>query len=304
MSSFGDRLYEARRKSGLSQEAFSDKLGVSRQMISKWELGTATPRTSRMKKICETLQISCDELVTGKKLDLDNKSKVANSKPVAHKSSIFEMLLKGVAVIILFLIVFYLGYSCYKLVVLTNINNKVSKYENLNNYYCKIDNYGDNGIKETKNIWYKDGIYKIEITIYNNGEGNTSTKIINCNENKRYEYNNETKEYEEFNLSDMSSELYKDGYFMYSLFPTIFNKEETNIGKYAFKLGRISIYTENDILFMEIDNKLIQLNNETYLLISQSLIGKKNNVSISDNRVVYYNIKLNCVTDEEINMDR
>lgn len=304
MSSFGERLYEARRKSGLSQEAFSDKLGVSRQMISKWELGTATPRTSRMKKICETLQISCDELVTGKKLDLNNKSKVANSKPVAHKSSIFEMLLKGVAVIILFLIVFYLGYSCYKLVVLTNINNKVSKYENLNNYYCKIDNYGDNGIKETKNIWYKDGIYKIEITIYNNGEGNTSTKIINCNENKRYEYNNETKEYEEFNLSDMSSELYKDGYFMYSLFPTIFNKEETNIGKYAFKLGRISIYTENDILFMEIDNKLIQLNNETYLPISQSLIGKKNNVSILDNRVVYYNIKLNCVTDEEINMDR
>lgn len=304
MSLFGDRLYEARRKSGLSQETFSDKLGVSRQMISKWELGTATPRTSRMKKICETLQISCDELVTGKKLDLDNKSKGANSRPVAHKSSIFEMLLKGVAVIILFLIVFYLGYSCYKLVVLTNINNKVSKYENLNNYYCKIDNYGDNGIKETKNIWYKDGIYKIEITIYNNDEGNTSTKIINCNENKRYEYNNETKEYEEFNLSDMSSELYKDGYFMYSLFPTIFNKEETNIGKYAFKLGRISIYTENDILFMEIDNKLIQLNNETYLPISQSLIGKKNNVSISDNRVVYYNIKLNCVTDEEINMDR
>lgn len=290
MSSFGDRLYEARRKSGLSQEAFSDKLGVSRQMISKWELGTATPRTSRMKKICETLQISCDELVTGKKLDLDNKSKVANYRPVAHKSSIFEMLLKGVAVIILFLIVFYLGYSCYKLVVLTNINNKVSKYENLNNYYCKIDNYGDNGIKETKNIWYKDGIYKIEIITYNDGEENTSTKIINCNENKRYEYNNETKEYEEFKLSDMSDELYKNGYFMYSLFPTIFNKEETNIGKYAFKLGRISIYTENDILFMEIDNKLIQLNNETYLPISQSLIGKKNNVSISDNRVVYYNI--------------
>lgn len=133
MSSFGERLYEARRKSGLSQEAFSDKLGVSRQMISKWELGTATPRTSRMKKICETLQISCDELVTGKKLDLDNKSKVANYRPVAHKSSIFEMLLKGVAVIILFLIVFYLGYSCYKLVMLTNISNKVSKYESLNN---------------------------------------------------------------------------------------------------------------------------------------------------------------------------
>lgn len=302
MSSFGERLYEARRKSGLSQEAFSDKLGVSRQMISKWELGTATPRTSRMKKICETLQISCDELVTGKKLDLDNKSKVANSRPVAHKSSIFEMLLKGVAVIILFLIVFYLGYSCYKLVVLTNISNKVSKYESLNNYYCKIDNYGDNGIKETKNIWYKDGIYKIE-TITANGE-NVATKFVNCNENKRYEYNNETKEYEEFKLSEINKGIYENGHFMYSLFPTVFNKEETNIGKYAFKLGSISIYTENNIVFIEVEDKLIQLDSETYLPISQSLIGKKNNMSIVDNRVVYYNVELNCVTDEEINMDR
>lgn len=302
MSSFGERLYEARRKSGLSQEAFSDKLGVSRQMISKWELGTATPRTSRMKKICETLQISCDELVTGKKLDLDNKSKGANSIPVAHKSSIFEMLLKGVAVIILFLIVFYLGYSCYKLVVLTNISNKVSKYESLNNYYCKIDNYGDNGIKETKNIWYKDGIYKIETIIAN--DENVATKFVNCNENKRYEYNNETKEYEEFKLSEINKGIYENGHFMYSLFPTVFNKEETNIGKYAFKLGSISIYTENNIVFIEVEDKLIQLDSETYLPISQSLIGKKNNMSIVDNRVVYYNVELNCVTDEEINMDR
>lgn len=304
MSSFGERLYEARRKSGLSQEAFSDKLGVSRQMISKWELGTATPRTSRMKKICETLQISCDELVTGKKLDLDNKSKVANSRPVAHKSSIFEMLLKGVAVIILFLIVFYLGYSCYKLVVLTNINNKVSKYENLNNYYCKIDNYGDNGIKETKNIWYKDGIYKIEIITYNDGEENTSTKIINCNENKRYEYNNETKEYEEFNLSDMSSELYKNGYFMYSLFPSMLNKREVNILGYAFKLGTIKLEKAKNVISLKIDDKMIQLNEDSYLPISQSLIGKQNNMSILDSRVVYYSIELNCVKDEEINMDR
>ena len=164
-----------------------------------------------MKKICETLQISCDELVTGKKLDLDNKSKGANSRPVAHKSSIFEMLLKGVAVIILFLIVFYLGYSCYKLVVLTNISNKVSKYENLNNYYCKIDNYGDNGIKETKNIWYKDGIYKIETIIAN--DENVATKFVNCNENKRYEYNNETKEYEEFKLSEINKGIYENGHF-------------------------------------------------------------------------------------------
>lgn len=36
--SLGNSLHEARRKSGLSQEAVAEKLGVSRQTVSKWEL--------------------------------------------------------------------------------------------------------------------------------------------------------------------------------------------------------------------------------------------------------------------------
>ena len=36
--SLGNSLREARRKSGLSQEAVAEKLGVSRQTVSKWEL--------------------------------------------------------------------------------------------------------------------------------------------------------------------------------------------------------------------------------------------------------------------------
>lgn len=34
------------------------------------------------------------------------------------------------------------------------------------------------------------------------------------------------------------------------------------------------------------------------------MIGKKNNTSIVDTRVVYYDIKLNCVKDEEIRIDK
>ncbi len=36
--SLGNSLFHARKKSGLSQEAVAEKLGVSRQTISKWEL--------------------------------------------------------------------------------------------------------------------------------------------------------------------------------------------------------------------------------------------------------------------------
>ena len=38
-----EKILHCRRKSGLSQEALADKLGVSRQAISKWETGTASP---------------------------------------------------------------------------------------------------------------------------------------------------------------------------------------------------------------------------------------------------------------------
>ena len=35
----GENLFQARKKKGLSQEAVAEKLGVSRQTISKWETG-------------------------------------------------------------------------------------------------------------------------------------------------------------------------------------------------------------------------------------------------------------------------
>ena len=38
---FSEKLVELRRKAGLSQEALAEKLGVSRQAISKWETGVS-----------------------------------------------------------------------------------------------------------------------------------------------------------------------------------------------------------------------------------------------------------------------
>ena len=40
---FGNHLYQARKKSGLSQENVAEKLGVSRQTISKWETDETLP---------------------------------------------------------------------------------------------------------------------------------------------------------------------------------------------------------------------------------------------------------------------
>lgn len=61
--SLGNSLYNARRKSGLSQEEVAEKLGVSRQTISKWELDETLPDIRQSKKLSVLYHVSLDELV-------------------------------------------------------------------------------------------------------------------------------------------------------------------------------------------------------------------------------------------------
>ena len=49
--SLGNRLSGARKRKGLSQEAVAEKLGVSRQTISKWETGETLPDIRQAKKL-------------------------------------------------------------------------------------------------------------------------------------------------------------------------------------------------------------------------------------------------------------
>ena len=45
----GKQIYELRKKANLSQEQLAEKVGVSRQTISKWELGETAPDLSKHK---------------------------------------------------------------------------------------------------------------------------------------------------------------------------------------------------------------------------------------------------------------
>src|SRR5574344_2339903 len=63
----GDKLFELRKKKGLSQEEAADKLNVTRQTISKWETNQSNPDFDKIIPICELYNITSDELLTGKK---------------------------------------------------------------------------------------------------------------------------------------------------------------------------------------------------------------------------------------------
>lgn len=61
--SLGNSLFSARKNCGLSQEAVAEQLGVSRQTISKWELGETLPDICQSKKLSILYHLTLDELI-------------------------------------------------------------------------------------------------------------------------------------------------------------------------------------------------------------------------------------------------
>lgn len=58
-----EKLYTLRKKSGLSQEQLAEALNVSRQAISKWEGGSATPESDKLLALSNYFGVSLDYLL-------------------------------------------------------------------------------------------------------------------------------------------------------------------------------------------------------------------------------------------------
>lgn len=60
-----ENLYALRHKSGLSQEQLAEKIGVSRQAISKWETGASAPDLEKLRALSECFGVTLDQLAGG-----------------------------------------------------------------------------------------------------------------------------------------------------------------------------------------------------------------------------------------------
>ncbi|MEG2800066.1 MAG: helix-turn-helix transcriptional regulator, partial [Erysipelotrichaceae bacterium] len=80
--SIGSKLSELRKKNNYSQEDLAEKLNVTRQTISKWELDETSPDLNSAKQLSIIFQISLDDLVDN---DIKNivVEKVSNTEKLA-----------------------------------------------------------------------------------------------------------------------------------------------------------------------------------------------------------------------------
>ena len=76
---FGDKLKQYRLKEGLSQEQLAEKIGVSRQAITKWETKRGLPDVENMIILAELFNLTLDELVL-------EEVKKQEEKPVVFES--------------------------------------------------------------------------------------------------------------------------------------------------------------------------------------------------------------------------
>ncbi|SFI05761.1 looped-hinge helix DNA binding domain-containing protein, AbrB family [Pseudobutyrivibrio sp. OR37] len=70
--SFADNLMELRKLNNLSQEDIAEKIGVSRQTLSKYETGESLPDIERCKMLADLFGVTMDDLISYEKNDSDN----------------------------------------------------------------------------------------------------------------------------------------------------------------------------------------------------------------------------------------
>jgi len=61
----GEKIQKLRKQRGLSQEALAEKVTVTRQTISKWELGQSTPDLDFIAQLSDIFNVSSDYLISG-----------------------------------------------------------------------------------------------------------------------------------------------------------------------------------------------------------------------------------------------
>ena len=93
----GKKIMDLRKKNGLSQEELSEKVGVARQTISKWELGETSPDLKQSKELSKIFKVSLDELT-------DNDIKDILVEKTSNTEKLAGLILKFIKFMAVFII--------------------------------------------------------------------------------------------------------------------------------------------------------------------------------------------------------
>ena len=188
---FGDNLKLLRKKKNISQEQLGEKVGVSRQSVSKWETGEAYPEMNNILMLCRIFRCNINDLINSNLDDLDSfdeevkmnvvkfeKEKQRKMKALSKIIEVFAKIGKictRIAIVMVILAMVILPFVINKVSVKNNTisfgkwsDNKIEIDYNEDNPVVKVD---DKIVEKSIDV---KSIEKIK-TVF---ENNSKTKII------------------------------------------------------------------------------------------------------------------------------
>ena len=130
----GKFIAECRKRKSLTQIQLAEKLNITDKAVSKWERGMAMPDSSIMLELCDILDITVNELLSGEKISMENNDRkneqllVDMSKELEKKNKIIwhsMWIIMGVSITALiagiFLAAFLIPEGIWQLVAILGI---------------------------------------------------------------------------------------------------------------------------------------------------------------------------------------
>lgn len=115
----GKFIAQCRKNKNMTQAKLAEKLNITDRAISKWETGKGMPDSSIMLELCNELDITVNELLSGEEIEMDNYNKIAEENLLEFKKideTKNKMLLQLEVIIGILVLIAFLG-----VVLLTNI---------------------------------------------------------------------------------------------------------------------------------------------------------------------------------------
>lgn len=120
----GKFIETLRKEKGLTQQDLADKLSVTSQAVSKWEMGKNLPDIATQRMICNAFNITLEELHAGER-DLKKRNK---SKQMKKENKIFSIILICIIPVMVFFVVYFI--INFKALKIYYSNSKITNEEN------------------------------------------------------------------------------------------------------------------------------------------------------------------------------
>ncbi len=274
-----EKLISLRKEKGWSQEELANKLNISRQAISKWELGESVPDTNNMMQLSK---------LYGKSLDNLLENKIQDHKPKLKNVFII------IGILLIVIIIIY-GILCIiKYNAISKINEEFTNYKVLSNYsFTILDMTMDKeNITEQRNteVYYKDGILKKIFT----SDNTKSILFTNFNTGESYITNENTKEISDLDVSKIPDTRGQD---ISMLNPSVVYCNNDTSQKVLLAISpKLKISTQNGSYIVKYEDHTIWINKDTGLPIKTVSIDKETQ---TEHRSIF-EFKIDQTSDEDI----